>query len=95
MAAVAEPVGWQAVALLLAAGVAAVPAYDVDATRLPHPERRTSDAPPFSLDDLIDLHTALDTPDWFAGLTDGPAVATTLFVFVSATDRTGERRPAR
>ncbi len=54
-------VGWRTAAYLLDAGATAITAPDPDQIQPRYPERRPDCTSPMSLDDLIDLHAALDS----------------------------------
>lgn len=52
---------WRTAAYLLHAGATAISAPDVDRIRPRYPEVRPASTRPMSLDDLLDLHAALDS----------------------------------
>ena len=54
-------VPWRTAAYLLDAGATAITAPDLDQIQPRYPERRPDSTLPMSLDDLIDLHAALDS----------------------------------
>jgi hypothetical protein len=54
-------VPWRAATYLLDAGATAIASPDVDRMRPQYPERRPPCSSPMTLDDLLDLHAALDS----------------------------------
>ena len=56
------PVSWIVAAQAVGAGAATVTAPDEELLRPAYPEQRPDLAAPMSLDDLIDLHAALEQP---------------------------------
>lgn len=62
---ISQPVPWSMLLLLLSAG--ALLLDESDDPPVPHPES-PPDGPALSSDDILDLHTALESPTWFADL---------------------------
>ena len=52
---------WRTATYLLDAGATAITAPDADLVQPRYPERRPAGTSPMTLDDLIDLHAALDS----------------------------------
>jgi len=72
---VQRPIGWQCFLRLVSVGAALVDAEDDDGDVSPRNPESAVEGPVWTPDDLLDLHTLLMNPDWFAELeaTNAPA----------------------
>lgn len=66
---ISQPVPWSMLLLLLSAG--ALLLDESDDPLVPHPES-PPDGPALSSDDVLDLHTVLESPTWFSDLESTP-----------------------
>ena len=68
-----QPVTWRTLLLLVTVGAHL---FDEDDERPTHPEAPPV-GPPLTVDDLLDIHTLLDDPVWFAQLEPAPGLPPT------------------